>query len=444
MKDDHEALSQMGLALVKHFACVYYVDIETGSYSEYVYTEAMDKAGLPLSGEDYFADFNTYASRWIHPKDLEFMLRFHNKTDILKKLFRDRTDSLAYRMIIHGCIEHGRLIYIMCEDNKHIICCFENIEEEFRAKKEQEQDLRSAKLMARLDELTGVRNKNAFKEYISLIDEKLEGGMDQEPFAIVMCDVNDLKLMNDTRGHSFGDEVIQRASRMVCGVFAHSPVFRVGGDEFAVVLKDRDYEERENLFSRLKEESLANKRSRSGPVVACGKAEYDPEKDKKVNDVYERADEQMYIVKKEMKSVHLIDGFANMDRVEKLIPDERRRLLDGMFGALYTVAGEGYVYLNDMRYDFSRWSISLVDDFNLESEYMYHADRIWQNYVHPEDLQVYRKAVDTAICGNAQVTPIYYRARMADGTYVMLTTRAFILSDSDGNPDYFGGIIIPQ
>ena len=444
MKDDHEALSQMGLALVNHFACVYYVDIETGSYSEYVYTEAMDKAGLPKSGEDYFADFNTYASRWIHPKDLEFMLRFHNKTDILKKLFRDRTDSLAYRMIIHGCIEHGRLIYIMCEDNKHIICCFENIEEEFRAKKEQEQNLRSAKLMARLDELTGVRNKNAFKEYISSIDEKLEGGMDQEPFAIVMCDVNDLKLINDTRGHSFGDEVIQRASRMVCGVFAHSPVFRVGGDEFAVVLKDRDYEERENLFSRLKEESLANKRSRSGPVVACGKAEYDPEKDKKVNDVYERADEQMYIVKKEMKSVHLIDGLANMDRVEKLIPDERRRLLDGMFGALYTVAGEGYVYLNDMRYDFSRWSISLVDDFNLESEYMYHADRIWQNYVHPEDLQVYRKAVDTAICGNAQVTPIYYRARMADGTYVMLTTRAFILSDSDGNPNYFGGIIIPQ
>ena len=444
MKDDHEALSQMALALVNHFACVYYVDIETGSYSEYVYTEAMDKAGLPPSGEDYFADFNTYAYRWIHPQDLEFMLRFHNKTDILKKLFRDRTDSLAYRMIIHGCIEHGRLIYIMCEDNKHIICCFENIEEEFRAKKEQEQDLRSAKLMARLDELTGVRNKNAFKEYISSIDEKLEGGMDQEPFAIVMCDVNDLKLINDTRGHSFGDEAIRRASRMVCGVFAHSPVFRVGGDEFAVVLKDRDYEERENLFSRLKEESLANKRSRSGPVVACGKAEYDPEKDKKVIDVYERADEQMYIVKKEMKSVHLIDGFANMDRIEKLIPDERRRLLDGMFGALYTVAGEGYVYLNDMRYDFSRWSISLVDDFNLESEYMYHADRIWQNYVHPEDLQVYRKAVDTAICGNAQVTPFYYRARMADGTYVMLTTRSFILSDSDGNPEYFGGIIIPQ
>ncbi len=102
MKDDHEALSQMGLALANHFACVYYVDIETGSYSEYVYTETMGKAGLPVSGEDYFADFHTYAPRWIHPKDLEFVLRFHNKKDILKKLSHDRTDSLAYRMIIHG------------------------------------------------------------------------------------------------------------------------------------------------------------------------------------------------------------------------------------------------------------------------------------------------------------------------------------------------------
>ena len=41
MKDDHEELSQIGITLANHFACVYYVDIETGSYHEYVYTESM-------------------------------------------------------------------------------------------------------------------------------------------------------------------------------------------------------------------------------------------------------------------------------------------------------------------------------------------------------------------------------------------------------------------
>ena len=444
MKDNYEALSQIGITLANHFDCVYYIDIETGSYHEYVHMEYLDNLGIPERGDDYYSDFQSNASKWVHPDDLRLITRVHDKNVILKRISNDKIFSMTYRMIIDGKIEHVRLIYVISEDKKHIICCLESIEDEIYAKKEQERNLQSAKRMARLDELTGIRNKNAFIEYASSINEKLKTENNNEPFAIAMCDVNDLKLMNDTRGHSFGDEAIRRASRMVCNVFEHSPVFRVGGDEFVAVLKGRDYEQREELFHRIKEESLANKRSRSGPVVACGIAEYDPEKDKRIEDVYERADEQMYEVKNELKSVRLLDEFVNREKIEASIPDERKRLLDSMFGALYTVAGEGYVFLNDMRYDFSRWSLSLVDDFNLKSEYMYHADRIWQDYIHPEDLKIYRKAVDAAICGNAQVTPIYYRARLSDGTYVMLTTRAFILSDSDGNPDYFGGIIIPQ
>ncbi len=444
MKDNQEALSQIGITLAKHFDCVYYVDIETGSYYEYVHMKTLDKLGVPESGKDYFSDFRHNAAKWIYRDDLELVLSMHDKKEILETLSNDRTISMVYRIIFDGSIEHRRLIYVMCEDKKHIICCLENVEEEIRAKREQEKIIWSAKRMARLDELTGIRNKNAFLEYVVLMDEELKNGTNNEPFAIVMCDVNDLKLINDTRGHSFGDEAIQRTSHMICSVFKQSPVFRVGGDEFVAVLKELDYEQREPLFNILKEDSLANKRSRSGPVVACGMAVYDPEKDKKVDDVYKRADVQMYANKKKLKSVHLIDGFANMERIESPISDERRRLLDGMFGALYTIAGEGYVFLNDMKHDFSRWSLSLIDAFNLESEYMYHADRIWQDYIHPEDLKIYRKAVDAAICGNAQITPICYRARLADGSYVKLSTRAFILSDSEGNPDYFGGIIIPQ
>ena len=102
------------------------------------------------------------------------------------------------------------------------------------------------------------------------------------------------------------------------------------------------------------------------------------------------------------------------------------------------------VYLNDMNYDYSRWSLPLIDDFGLESEYMYHADKIWLDYIHPEDLKVYRAAVDAVLNGNAEVQAIYYRARKPDGTYVSLTTRGFVLTDSKGNPEYFGGIIIQQ
>lgn len=52
--------------------------------------------------------------------------------------------------------------------------------------------------------------------------------------------------------------------------------------------------------------------------------------------------------------------------------------------------------------------------------------------------------VDIVLSGNAEVIPIHYRAKKADGTYVVCSTRGFVLSDKNGNPEYFGGIIIPE
>ncbi len=145
-----------------------------------------------------------------------------------------------------------------------------------------------------------------------------------------------------------------------------------------------------------------------------------------------------------LKSGQLIEEYRDMDKIEERIPDERKRILDALFGALFTVSGGGYVYLNDMRYDFSRWSLSLIDDFGLSSEYMYHADRVWKDYIHPDDLMVYNDAINSALCGEAEIKQIYYRARKRDGSYALLTTRAFVLSDSNGAPEYFGGIMLQQ
>ena len=139
-----------------------------------------------------------------------------------------------------------------------------------------------------------------------------------------------------------------------------------------------------------------------------------------------------------------MEGFRKMNLLDKPIPDERKRLLDGFFGALYTVAGEGYVYINDMRYDFSRWSMPLIYDFGLSSQYMYHAGLIWQDYIHPDDKEIYKEAVDAALNGSGELRPIHYRARRPDGSYVLLATRCFVVCDSEGDPEYFGGIIIPK
>ena len=134
----------------------------------------------------------------------------------------------------------------------------------------------------------------------------------------------------------------------------------------------------------------------------------------------------------------------NATEIEIPIPEERRRKLDGMFGALFTMAGDGYVFLNDLRYDYSRWALSLINDFGMPSEYMYHAGKIWQQCVHPDDLAKYQEVVDAVVTGKSEMKYLCYRAKRLDGTYVVMQPRAFVLSDDEGNPEYFGGIIVPQ
>lgn len=444
MDNNANEYSQIGKALAKHFDNVYYVDIETGQYNELIRMQALKDAGASEQGTDFFTDTREFAAKCVHPDDLPNVLMILDRETMLKNLARTGSYSAVLRLLLDGSVTHVRHIEILCEDHKHLICCLENIEAEIREKKDRKRDLQSAKRIARLDSLTGIRNKNAFIEYAKSIDQKLGSETKKMAFGIVVCDINNLKVINDTRGHNFGDEAIQSTSRMICSTFKHSPVFRIGGDEFVVVLDRDDYTRRDQLLLNLREESSANKRSRSGPVVASGLAIYDPDTDNSFNDVFKRADTQMYENKSELKTMKKRDGFANMEKMNTPIPNERKRLLDGMFGALYTIAGEGYVYLNDMKYDFSRWSLSLIDDFGLESEYMYHAEQIWQDYVHPADIPAYKEAVKAVLCGNAEVHQMYYRARRADGNYVLLTTRGFVLSDADGEPEYFGGIIIPQ
>ncbi len=371
-------------------------------------------------------------------------MKLYDRERLRRDLAPVESGSVICRGLLNGKMSHIRHIVLMCEDGEHVLCCLENIDREYREKEEQKRNLQSAERMARTDELTGIKNKNAYAEKAAEINDMLSAGEKDCRFGIVMCDVNDLKVINDTRGHSFGDEAIQSVSRMICNTFVHSPVYRVGGDEFAVVLSGRDYEQRVQLLEMLRRESEANGRSRSGPMVACGLAVYDPERDSGIDSVYDRADRLMYENKSEMKNGKLLEGFRKMDAIEEPIPDERKRLLDGLFGALYTVAGEGYVYLNDMRYDFSRWSLPLICDFDMKSQYMYHAGKIWQEYIHPDDLKAYTEAIEAVFNGSAEIRPIYYRARRRDGSYMLLTTRGFVLSDEKGDPEYFGGIIIPQ
>ena len=161
---------------------------------------------------------------------------------------------------------------------------------------------RDQALMASLtDSMTGVRNKHAF----ALRESEIEAEIVEEQirdFGIVVADVNGLKRINDTLGHKAGDEYICSASHMLCEYYKHSPVFRVGGDEFVVILQNQDFENRESILEGFNKEVEGNIGS-DNVVISLGMTVYEPGVDQSFHEVFRRADDLMYKRKEQLKSM---------------------------------------------------------------------------------------------------------------------------------------------
>ena len=154
--------------------------------------------------------------------------------------------------------------------------------------------------------LTGVGSKAAYLKKIEELNRALAEGDTQ--FAMVMVDMNNLKYVNDAYGHKAGDLYIKGCCSMVCNAFKHSPVFRIGGDEFIVILQGSDHAARLEIFEKLKkefEESYANEEADPWCrySAAMGMAEYASD-DNTVELVFKRADKAMYANKMKFKTEH--------------------------------------------------------------------------------------------------------------------------------------------
>lgn len=165
----------------------------------------------------------------------------------------------------------------------------------------QEAELGNARHLAFTDPLTGVKSKSAYQEDALCIESRIENH-DLNDFGLIIFDVNDLKLTNDTKGHEEGDKIIREAAKIICQTFKHSPVYRIGGDEFTVFLSGQDLISRETLFKNF--DSLIEKNLKEGKVViANGYASYNPEKDTTFSHIFGRADAKMYERKSELKNL---------------------------------------------------------------------------------------------------------------------------------------------
>ena len=168
---------------------------------------------------------------------------------------------------------------------------------DLEAEKENTDNFRN---MANTDSLTGVRNKHAYSEMEAHLNQKIRQN-EIDKLAVVVCDINGLKIVNDTLGHAAGDKLIKDACSLICEYFTHGAVYRIGGDEFVVILQEKGYDTMKEVITeinRVIEENIKKKEV----VISIGYSELTND-DQLVHDVFERADQMMYKRKQELKQM---------------------------------------------------------------------------------------------------------------------------------------------
>ena len=159
---------------------------------------------------------------------------------------------------------------------------------------------------AYLDTLTGLQNRTAYYEYNDVLNKKEHDGT--ADFSLLMIDINFLKRINDTYGHEQGNLYLQGAAELLRKVFGEEQLYRIGGDEFVVILEGKAQEEAEQRIRTFREEIDRLQADDSlqpweKVSAAVGMAKYEKGRDASTEEVLRRADEAMYREKIAMKAV---------------------------------------------------------------------------------------------------------------------------------------------
>ena len=161
------------------------------------------------------------------------------------------------------------------------------------------EQIENVKQQAYIDGMTGVRNKASYLNTEKAINEKIKEGT--AAFSVIVFDMNGLKSINDDLGHEYGDMAIIDATNVLAGVYDKGDIYRIGGDEFIVILNTVSEAEVQNGMSRLEyriaSENMNEKPYKRPLSMSMGCGIYRAGEDKEYREVFQRADKRMYVDK---------------------------------------------------------------------------------------------------------------------------------------------------
>jgi len=295
-KKDSITYANIAQALAADYFSIYYVDTETDKFIEFSSHEAYSSLDIETEGDDFFELSRKNTLRVMHPEDQKRFLQLFTKKNLMQSLDKNGTFTLTYRLLFDGIPSYVNMkARRMNPGDRHVVIGVNNID----AQMKRQQELEISRERAIRDPLTGVKSSLAFTERETELNNLIHSDS-IFGFSIVVCDINNMNDINGLYGRNIGDRYIKDASTLICNVFKHSPVFRVGGDEFIAILQGSDYSNRRYLMQILEAENIAH-RDAGGVVIAFGIADYKHGKDLNLSSVLDRAEDAMRGHKEDLK-----------------------------------------------------------------------------------------------------------------------------------------------
>jgi diguanylate cyclase (GGDEF)-like protein len=160
--------------------------------------------------------------------------------------------------------------------------------------------------LAYTDTLTRLKNRTSFDEMMNAINNRLK---QESSVHLIILDINNLKTINDTYGHKRGDDILVESAKILKATIGQlGDVYRIGGDEFACIIRNTDESVINEYVSEMFEQvdSFNSKNEQPKLSIAYGMATYHPELDKDIHSLFVRADKAMYNNKETQKVIQVV------------------------------------------------------------------------------------------------------------------------------------------
>lgn len=293
-----------------------------------------------------------------------------------------------------------------------------------------------------IDELTGVMSRRLGKAKLAQI--LAEAKASNTILVIALCDMNDLKEINDSYGYHEGNHLISYLAHILQkNIHGSDLVFRLSGDEFVVLFYDCDLYRGQKRMHEIKAQFEKERGENAVFYEASfsfGLLDIYPGDHYNVSDILSLADEQMYIQKRNYHIIKANERLYGSRRGSSITTAAFEYDKDHLYDALMA-STESYLFVGNMKTGTFRYPPAMVEEFGLPGQIVENAAAFWGKLIHPHDKKLFLESNQDIADGRADHHSIEYRAKNVRGEWVWLRCRGKMIRDLRGTPELFAGMI---